>query len=338
MRQQVLNKENAIRRLAFQIDQHELAVKRLSAQIANIQRKIDEAELRAPISGQIVRLNTLTEGFARQGDILAEIQGVDGYEIIAQIPSGYLPFLRPGTDIAIRYQQGPARQARLRVIEPQENQRTGTRPARFTPIGSVPRLARADGAIVSLSIPTRPAAPVVTVPQDAVVPVSGGHVVFVAKDGKASRQIVELGGPIGSDIIILAGINDGDKVVVRGNEGLSNGAAIRERQSGKPKQAEEAPKLAADAKIWRLDWTTNRGPGSAELTLSSGANLYEGAAIEVTREGDKISFVGERMLPFGPIQMVHEGVIEGDKMTGTITMKGLPNGREPQFEFSGAVK
>ena len=338
VRQQVLNKENAIRRLTFQIEQNTLATQRLSGQIANIEQKIDEAALRAPASGQIVRLNPLKQGFARQGDILAEIQSADDYEILAQIPSGYLRFLRSAGDVAISYGGGPARQARLRVIEPEENQRTGTRPVRFTPIGSVPRLAQADGAVVKLSIPTRPAAPVVTVPQDAVVPVSGGHVVFVAKDGKASRQIVKLGGPIGGDMIILSGIKAGDKVVVRGNEGLSNGTAIREKSDEKPKTAADAPKLAADAKVWKLDWTTNRGPGSAELTLSSGANLYEGTAIEVVRDGDKISFVGERMLPFGPIQMVHEGVISGDKMTGSITMKGLPNGREPKFDFSGAVK
>jgi hypothetical protein len=193
------------------------------------------------------------------------------------------------------------------------------------------------------------------IPQDAIVPVAGGHVVFVFDEGRAARQIVRLGGSVGDQIIITSGLQEGERVVIKGNEGLNDGAAIKEGSppkrnvptgtDGAADEGQEAvaeavleTELAGDAVSWLLEWSTPRGDSSAELQLSSKANLYDGEPIFVTRDGDKITFDAEVVLPFGILTFSFDGTITGAAMTGMLTLSGLPNGRTPSFAFTGKVQ
>ena len=292
------------------------------------------------------------QGFARQGDRLIEIQGFAGFEVEAEIPSNYIPFARNAELINAKTGQGQELQLKFRAVLPTENRRTATRPARFTIEGDLPRSLFADGARIDLSIPIRAADTALLVPQDAVIPVAGGHVVFVFDEGKAVRQIVRLGGAVGDKVIVQSGLQAGEKVIFKGNEGLSDGAAVKEGSppkrvvpSGEDTDAavEEAPvvietELADDAVEWLLEWTTPRGDSEATLTLSSKANLYDGTPIAVTRDGNKVIFDAETVLPFGILTFSFDGEISGETMSGTLTLSGLPNGRTPSFPFAGKVK
>jgi len=160
----------------------------------------------------------------------------------------------------------------------------------------------------------------------------------------------------GSDVIILSGVAENEMVITRGNEVLNDGAAVRlvsletfERPktvaaAGETQTAAaEAPKklpteLADDAVSWKLEWTTPRGDASADLILSSKANLFNGEPIEVTKNGDNLLFAGELVLPFGILTLNFDGKIDGTQMAGQLKMSGLPNGREPQMDFTGKVQ
>jgi hypothetical protein len=81
-------------------------------------------------------------------------------------------------------------------------------------------------AVVVVQVPvTSPAAQVI-VPKDAVLPVNGGHMVYLAVEGKARRQIIQLGGPVAGGFIVKKGLAAGQTVIVRGNEQLSDGKDI----------------------------------------------------------------------------------------------------------------
>ena len=72
----------------------------------------------------------------------------------------------------------------------------------------------------------------VIVPKDAVLPVTGGHLVYLAEGGQAKRQIIQIGAAVEDGFIVRQGLSPGQKVVVRGNEQLSDGRQI---QAGKTK-------------------------------------------------------------------------------------------------------
>ena len=349
--QQVILRQQSADRLAASFAETERTITRLELQIDQIAKQISEATYKAPENGLILSLPAYQTGFARQGDVIARIQGFRGFEVEAEVPSAYLPFLRAAPTVEAKDGQGNEIALTFRTALPQEDRRTATRPVRFSIDGELPRGASADGARIDIQVPIREAASSLLVPQDAIVPVAGGHVVFVFDDGKAARQIVRLGGGVGDKVVILSGLEAGERVIVKGNEGLADGADIKEGTPPKRKVpngeavAEEAPaevvletELAEDAVTWTLEWSTPRGDSSAKLQLSSKANLYDGEPIFVTKDGDKIIFDAERVLPFGILVSSFDGVIAGTEMSGTITLSGLPGGRTPSFPFTGKVE
>ena len=69
----------------------------------------------------------------------------------------------------------------------------------------------------------------VTVPVRSVQQSADGRqFVWLAKEGKASRQPVEVGEVQGDRIVILSGLTEGDKVIVEGYQKVSEGSEIRD--------------------------------------------------------------------------------------------------------------
>ena len=68
---------------------------------------------------------------------------------------------------------------------------------------------------------------VVLVPQEALIPTVEGNNVFVVKNGKAYQQSIVVGEEVHDDTVLLKGLNVGDMVVVRGQEKLTSGSAVR---------------------------------------------------------------------------------------------------------------
>jgi membrane fusion protein (multidrug efflux system) len=66
----------------------------------------------------------------------------------------------------------------------------------------------------------------IALPLEAVIPQKGDHVVYVVRDGIATRQLVRIQTILGQDAVISSGVEAGDQIVVRGNRMLSDGTAV----------------------------------------------------------------------------------------------------------------
>jgi membrane fusion protein (multidrug efflux system) len=67
----------------------------------------------------------------------------------------------------------------------------------------------------------------VLVPRIAVISDKGEQVVYVARDGRAERRVVETGFADDANTEIVSGVTAGDEVVVKGQRSLRNGAPLR---------------------------------------------------------------------------------------------------------------
>jgi multidrug efflux pump subunit AcrA (membrane-fusion protein) len=84
---------------------------------------------------------------------------------------------------------------------------------------------------VSIVTGTHPNA--VIVPAAAVVREDADTSVFVVdKDSKAHKRAVTPGMTSGDDIEIVKGVSPGDRVIVRGQDGLPDGAAVAVAAAG----------------------------------------------------------------------------------------------------------
>ncbi len=313
----------------FAIARVRTEIRQLETDISDLKRDIDDTRLVAPRDGQLIYLSALQRGFSREGEVIARVLAMDEFEIEAEIPVAHMSFVSQADIIRSYDLEGQLIWVKLRAVLPVQNARTGTQTVRFSITGDIPSAARADKSVIVLKVPTSSPAPVVTILKDAVLPVVGGHIVYVAEDGVAVKKRIRLGEAFGDSFVVLQGLEVGAEVIIRGNEALSDGKKIK--IGGAPAGAK--PKGPA-GEAWTLNWTTSRGPASADLLLGKEKSLFNDEEITVVRAGDSINFIGKLFLPFGVLDLDFNGTIAGDNMAGQVTLRGLPSGREPTLDFT----
>ena len=233
-REQTLLRARTLARLRSENNSASLTARKLLLELEELEADIEKANIMSPVAGQIAQLAGANALYMREGEEIARIRTDKGFEVEADIPADYVAFLSSDDIIeaVIETQAQNPRlpsqiiQLKLRAVLPTQNSRTSTRPTRFLPLTPLPDLARAENTALTLQIPTKSPQDLVTIPQDALVPLNGGYVVFVAKEGRAEQRIVTLGGTVQDKIVILSGIVAGEAVITKGNEILSDGKEI----------------------------------------------------------------------------------------------------------------
>ena len=233
-REQTLLRARTLARLRSENNSASLTADKLLLELEELEADIAKANIMSPVAGQIAQLAGANALYMREGEEIARIRTDKGFEVEADIPADYVAFLSSDDIIeaVIETQAQNPRlpsqiiQLKLRAVLPTQNSRTSTRPTRFLPLTPLPDLARAENTALTLQIPTKSPQDLVTIPQDALVPLNGGYVVFVAKEGRAEQRIVTLGGTVQDKIVILSGIVAGEAVITKGNEILSDGKEI----------------------------------------------------------------------------------------------------------------
>ena len=314
----------------FTIARIEAEIRQFEADITDLRADIRDTNLVAPRDGQLVFLAELQQGYSREGDVIARVLAMDEFEVEAEIPVAHMEFVGAADNIRSFDLEGQMMMLKPRAVLPVQNARTGTQTVRFRITGDLPPAARADNAVIVLKVPTSSPAPVVTVLKDAVLPVVGGHIVYVAEEGIAIKRRIRLGEAFGDSFVVLQGLEAGAEVIVRGNEALNDGKKIK---IGGAPAGKKPTGLGGEA--WSLNWTTSRGPASADLLLGTEKSLFNDEEISVVRAGDSINFIGKLFLPFGVLDLDFNGTIEGNNMAGKVTLRGLPGGREPTLDFTG---
>ncbi len=225
-RQSLLAQKSSLARKDAQLAVAAVTRDRLRAQIKQLDADIFATTLRARSNGQIIFLFDDKLGFAREGDVIARILDPSVFEVEAEVPVNQLVFLKDVTTINARTFDGNELDLALRVILPVQNTRTATRIVRFRIDAPPAEAILANNAVVTLQIPISSPSPVIVVPKDAVIPVAGGHIVYLAVEGRAKRQSIKLGAAVASGFIVRSGLAAGTFVVTRGNEQLTEGKTI----------------------------------------------------------------------------------------------------------------
>ena len=238
-RQARLKKSNAFNRSIYetrlqnfaraqaQISRAKAAIAAKQAGVAVLDLEISKSMITSPYAGVVVKRKTEQGSYVRSGDAVITLIADDRLEIEANVPALRIGGLRPGLTVNAELADRTKFTAVVRASLPVENPRTRTRPVRFSPIWPKGITRLAAGQSVTLFLPTGKARQVVTVHKDAIVSKRGRNVVFIISDGKAQARNVTLGVSTGGRIEVVAGLKVGDVTVVRGNERLRQGSAVK---------------------------------------------------------------------------------------------------------------
>ena len=202
-----------------------VSARRASLDLADLNLRY--SRIAAPYSGIVVRRLTEVGAYARAGDAVVRLIGDKALEAEADVPSARLGGLTPGTVVGVTLDNGRRLKASVRAVLPSENPLTRTRTVRFVPEFGGDTGGLADAQSVTVHVPAGKPRSALTVHKDAIIKKASGDTVFVIDNGKASPRAIRLGEASGARMEVLGGLKSGDKVVVRGNERLRPGAAVR---------------------------------------------------------------------------------------------------------------
>lgn len=213
------------------------------ARTAVAQQDLDNCTIRAPFDGLVVSKDAQVGemvspisaggGFTRTG--IATVVDMNSLEIEVDVNESYIARVQPGQSVVATLDAYPDWKipARVRTVIPTADRQKATVKVRISFVKLDPRILPDMGVKVAF-LEDEPAAgkgggrapAQVLIPSGAVRQDNGKPIVFVVREGRVERRAVGLGEQRGGDVEVLAGVSQGDQVVVKGPEGLRDGQAV----------------------------------------------------------------------------------------------------------------
>ena len=210
-----------VSRARADIDQSKASLK--AGQIA-----LQDTYIKAPYPGVVIKRHTLPGNYVRVGDPIITIFNDTDLEIEADVPSIRALALTTNTKVTAKLQNGIILNTIIRAIIPQENSLTRAVAIRLIIKDEKYQNGLLGNQAVTLKLPIGNPGDVTTVHKDAVLVKKGKKIVYTLRKGTANIQPIKLGRAIGNRFEVLAGLKVGELVVVRGNERLRPGEAIKQ--------------------------------------------------------------------------------------------------------------
>ncbi len=204
------------------------------AELTRVRVALDKSVLKSPVDGVLDRLMTDRGEFVSVGDPVAVVVQVDRLKVLMEVPEKDISFLHVGDDVGVvpaalegktaeriigeiihlAYKADPVTRTYLAKIAV-DNGEGNLRP----------------GMIVRVHLDRRKLKDVITVPLYALVDRSAGKVVFIEENGVARMRQVRIGSVVGERAVILEGLRQGDRLIIKGQHLLSDGSSVAVEES-----------------------------------------------------------------------------------------------------------
>jgi RND family efflux transporter MFP subunit len=192
-------------------------------------KKLSDTDIRAPFAGFVQKRSVSLGEHVAEGTALYELIATDPIKLRAQIPERFVPMAKVGIKLELTIDARPGKifYGTVTRIAPALDDTSRT----LLVEAEVPN---ADGTLkpgyfahVTLNLGHDRA---LFVPEAAVLRYAGVARVFVFEDGAAKSREVTTGAVEGSQIEVISGLKQGEKVVVTDVDRLADGTPIIARQ------------------------------------------------------------------------------------------------------------
>lgn len=195
----------------------------------------ERIEVRAPVSGKILKIDHECAGPVRTGEPLLEVGDPSALEIEVDVLSADAVKIRPGMQVLFeRWGGEQALQGKVRIVEPVgftkvsalgvEEQRVLVISDFTSPFEQWQSLG--DGYRVEARFLLWHQDNVLQVPASSLFRYNDGWAVFVVEDNRARRQAVRVGQRNGLIAQILDGIEEGDSVINHPSDAVEHGVRV----------------------------------------------------------------------------------------------------------------
>jgi len=217
-------------------------VRAAEARVKMAQQDLDNCTVRSPFAGIVVSKDAQVGemvspvsaggGFTRTG--IATIVDMNSNEIEVDVNEAYIARVEPGQPVTAVLDAYPDWKipSHVRTVIPTADRQKATVKVRISFDKLDPRILPDMGVKVTFlgeETGAGQAATRVLAPHDAIRQDNGQSVVFLYREGKVERRAVRVGATEGNNVEIIAGVADGDRLVV-GTEPLSDGQRVDAKQ------------------------------------------------------------------------------------------------------------
>ncbi len=205
--------------------------------LKQLQDQIDRAVVRAPFKGVVSQRHVKAGTDVSRADMLITLLDTEQQEVRVFVPMRYLPFLDLGHEITMNsgnLELAQSATAAISSIIPVTDTRSQTFEVRASLANS--DLGKwATGQLVDVVLPIKQSKVSTLINRDALLlRADGTYVVKISDDLKAQRMKVKVAGGqaqlVAVDTLDGAQLSAGDKVAIRGAEGLQTGQEVSLKQ------------------------------------------------------------------------------------------------------------
>jgi HlyD family secretion protein len=197
----------------------------------------DEVVVVAPVSGQVLRVDTVSAGVVAPGTPLVELGDPQRLELVAEVLTADAVAIRPGATVAITGWGGAPLAGRVRRVEPSAITRVSALGVEEQRVAVVIDLTAApaawaglgDGWRVEVEIVTVELPEVIAVPLGALRRDGDGWSAFAIVDGQARRRRLTLGQRNRDAAEVTAGLSAGERVILHPGERITDGVRVTPR-------------------------------------------------------------------------------------------------------------
>jgi membrane fusion protein (multidrug efflux system) len=207
------------------------AAEQSAANLRSLEERLARTVIQAPFEGLLEDRMVEVGSLLSPGTAVFRIMDVHPVKVVAGVPERYAPDVQVGASARVTFDVLPEAgvDGRIRFVGAAVDPRNRTFPVEL-------RLPNRDGRIkpemlANVSLERRAFDDAVVVPQDVLVRTAEGYIVFVA-DGEgealvARERLVELGPSAANRVVVTAGLEAGDRLIVVGQKSVANGDRIR---------------------------------------------------------------------------------------------------------------
>jgi HlyD family secretion protein len=223
-----------------ELEQSRMALRQFSDTPGRQQRPY---EIKAPVSGKVLKLLQQSEGMVTAGTTLMELGDPSQLEVVVDILTEDAAQIKPGTAVQLSNWGGPdVLEGRVRLIEPGaftkvsalgvEEQRVNaiidftSPPEKWAALG--------DGFKVDVKVLVQVVPDAVKVPVSALFPMGGRSGLFVLEQGHARLRELEVAARNGVEAWVRTGLAPGTQVIIYPDNKLTDGARVNGRRQQGP--------------------------------------------------------------------------------------------------------
>ena len=206
------------------------ASEQASANLNLLEERLSRTVIRAPITGILDSRQIEVGTMVGAGTPVARIVDTDPVKITGGVPERYATDVRAGAAVTVTFDVLPddAFEGRLSYVGAVVNPRNRTFPVELrlpNPGGMIKPEMVANVDMVRRELPEA-----MVIPQEALVRVEDGYVVFVVESEGGVDLVrsapVELGPSHRNEVVVLSGVEPGDRVIVVGQQTVAAGDRV----------------------------------------------------------------------------------------------------------------